>query len=308
LPRRAEPKLNPNQDPAIENPDWKIVFESPARGACTDRSLVLHSLGIPYDVLQHENRFVLVVPVANAEKAKYELWQYDAENQPAKKPGPRVKPVYQSGLYGAVGYVVVISMVAVLAADTAFNRDWFTSGRVDGVLIRAGEWWRTITALTLHSGFRHFAGNLGFGVFFGMMAARVLGPGVTWLAVVFSASVANFINTLLLDSTHRAIGASTGVFAALGLVAGFIWRARLLRQDRWADRIGPLVGGIALLAFTGTGDANTDVGAHLAGFVCGLVTGMLLTLVYPWLTSLTIQRVAGGLAVATVAGAWFVAL
>ena len=269
---------------------------------------MLHSLDIPYQVLQHADGFALVVPATQAERARYELWQYTAENRPVRIPGPRVQPVYQSGLYGVVGYVIVISLVAVLAADAAFNRDWFAAGRVDGVLIRAGEWWRTITALTLHSGFRHFVGNLGFGVFFGMMAGRVLGPGVTWLAIVVSAGIANFINTLLLESTHKAIGASTGVFAALGLVAGFIWRARLMRQDRWAYRVGPLVGGIALLAYTGTGDANTDIGAHLAGFACGLVTGMLLTRIYSRLHHLTVQRYAGALAVAIIAGAWVVAL
>ena len=31
--------------------------------------------------------------------------------------------------------------------------------------------------------------------------------------------------------------------------------------------------------FTGTGDENTDIGAHLLGFVCGFGTGMLLTMI-----------------------------
>ena len=202
----------------------------------------------------------------------------------------------------------MISLVAVLSGESAFQRDWLAAGRVDGELIRAGEWWRTITALTLHSGLRHFVGNLGFGVFFGMLAGRLLGPGVTWLAVVCSSSIANFLNTLLLDSSHRAIGASTAVFAALGLLAGFVWRGRLMRQDRWAYRVGPLVGGVALLAFTGTGDANTDVGAHLAGFVCGLITGMLLTIIYPLVTGEAVQRWSGAAALGAVLLAWAFAL
>jgi hypothetical protein len=37
----------------------------------------------------------------------------------------------------------------------------------------------------------------------------------------------------LLESTHRAVGASTAVFAALGLIAGYVWRGKLMRQDRW---------------------------------------------------------------------------
>ena len=284
------------------------MFEATSQRECADRGLVLHSLNIPCQVLQDERGFLLAVPSEFAERARFELWQYEQENRPAKKPAPRIEPVYQSGLYGAVAYVLVISLVAVLAGEAVFNRDWFAAGRVDGTLIRAGEWWRTVTALTLHSGLRHFAGNLGFGVFFGMMAGRLLGPGVTWLAVVVSGGAANLLNTLLLASTHRSIGASTAVFAALGLLAGFVWRAKLMRQDRWAYRVGPLVGGIALLAYTGTGGANTDIGAHLAGFVCGFASGVLLTLVYPLVASATVQRFAGAVAVAIVALAWAVAL
>jgi len=269
---------------------------------------VLQSLAIPCEVLHHDGGFLLVVPAEIAEKARYEIWQYEQENRASRPPPPGIRPVYQSGLYGAVGYVLVISLVAVLSGESAFQRDWLAAGRVDGELIRAGEWWRTITALTLHSGLRHFVGNLGFGVFFGMLAGRLLGPGVTWLAVVWSSSIANFLNTLLLDSSHRAIGASTAVFAALGLLAGFVWRSRLMRQDRWAYRVGPLVGGVALLAFTGTGDANTDVGAHLAGFVCGLITGMLLTIIYPLVTGKTVQRWSGAAALGAVLLAWAFAL
>ncbi len=38
-----------------------------------------------------------------------------------------------------------------------------------------------------------------------------------------------------------------------GLVAGFVWHGRLMAQDRWSYRYGPVVGGLALLMFTGTG-------------------------------------------------------
>ena len=74
------------------------------------------------------------------------------------------------------------------------------------------------------------------------------------------------------------VGMMTVVFPPRGpcLVAGFVWRGRLMMQDRWAYRVGPIVGGVALLAFTGTGDESTDVGAHLLGFVCGFGAGLLL--------------------------------
>jgi len=81
-----------------------------------------------------------------------------------------------------------------------------------------------------------------------------------------------------------------------------------MAQDRWPYRLGPIVGGVALLAYTGTGDENTDIGAHLAGFACGFVAGMLLTLAARHLPQRSLQRAAGILALLLVAGAWAAAL
>lgn len=286
------------------------MFAGPARKECADRSLVLQSLDIAYEVIEDDGRYLLVVPEAVAERAKYELWQYETENRAAPPEPEKITPVYQEALWGVAGYIAVISMVAVLAGEVAFNRDWLAAGRVDGMLIRHGEWWRNITALTLHSGLPHFAGNVVFGALFGFMAGRVLGSGVTWLVVLLSGAAGNFLNTMLLDPAHRAIGASTAVFAALGLVAGFSWRAKLFAQDRWAYRLGPIVGGIALLAFTGTGSpgSNTDIGAHLAGFVCGFLSGTLLTRFYRFVPDARVQQYAGYAALMIVTLAWIAAL
>lgn len=288
--------------------DPQIVFESGSPSECSERSLVLHSLGIPYEILQDGTRCLLVVPGELAEKAKYELWQYETENRRPGRRARRIEPVYQESAWGVAGYIAVISIVAVMAGETAFGMDWFAAGRIDGEAIRDGEWWRTVTALTLHSGLPHFIGNVGFGALFGVMAGRVLGPGVTWLAVVLASSVANLANTLLLDSAHRAIGASTAVFAALGIVAGFSWKARIFAQDRWAYRLGPVIGGIALLAYTGTGDADTDIGAHLAGFAGGFGSGIALILVYAHVPERRVQQACGAAAMAVVVLAWLLAL
>lgn len=269
---------------------------------------MLHSLSIPYEILADGERSFVVVPTGHFEKARYELWQYEQENKQAVIPGPRFTPVLQNGLPGVFAYLFVITIVALLASESAFDRNWLSAGRVDGTLIRDGEWWRSVTALTLHSGLPHFAGNAGFGALFGVLAGRFLGSGVTWFAVVVSSSLANLINTLLLDSSHRAIGASTAVFAALGLLAGFVWRGKLMKQDHWPYRIGPIVGGLALLAYTGSGNENTDVGAHLMGFVCGFLAGIVTTYGYHYVPIMRVQRIAGALAVTVIAFSWLLAL
>ena len=98
------------------------------------------------------------------------------------------------------------------------------------------------------------------------------------------------------------------MFAALGMLSGFVWRAKLMAQERWAWRLGPIVGGLALLAYTGTGDENTDVGAHLAGFVCGFGAGIVMSTWSGIERKWRLQIAAGLVTVAILADAWLIAL
>jgi membrane associated rhomboid family serine protease len=289
------------------NDDLRVVYESRNRAECSDRALVLASLQIPYQIVDDMDSCALIVPAEYSAQAMDQLIQYDDENPPVV-----VRKIaaaqYQNAVPGLIGYVLIVCGVTVLAGFAASNSEWIAAGRIDGALVRAGEWWRAITALTLHSGPRHIVGNLVFGVLFGLFAGRLLGPGVAWLVILLAGASGNVLNTLLLDSAHRALGASTAVFAALGLVAGYVWRGKLMAQDRWAYRVGPIVGGFALLMYTGTGGENTDVGAHLMGFLCGLGAGILLSPVRNRLVSAKLQAVSGVVAIVIVCGAWIAAL
>lgn len=270
---------------------------------------MLLSVGIPYQVVSEGNaQFALVVPAAVAEKAKFEIWEYEQENQVTEGKRTIIAPNYESSLPGVIGYLIVVVLVAWLSEITAFGHDWLAAGRMDGVGLRDGEWWRSITALTLHGDLKHIVGNMVFGAFFGILAGGLIGPGIAWLSILVSAALANTLNAFLLDEAHRAIGASTAVFAALGLVSGFVWRSKLMAQEKWAWRLGPVVGGLALLAYTGTGGPNTDVGAHLAGFVCGFGSGMIVTRLKDFSGNSRIQLVSGLLALLIIFIAWTIAL
>lgn len=287
--------------------DWRVVFESQDRAACTDRALVLTAVKIPSKTVHDQSGSALVVPASFSAAAVHELQLYDDENPPRiKKPRP-IAPQYNA-LPGIFGYVIVVCLVAWLAGTAAFGDNWLAAGRIDGDLIRDGEWWRLFTALTLHLDVPHLVGNLVFGTVFGLFAGRLLGSGVAWFAIIVTAALGNLLNTMLLDSAHRAIGASTAVFAALGLVAGYVWRAKLMSQERWPYRLGPIVGGFALLMYTGTGDADTDIGAHLMGFVSGFFGGVLIARFADAWKFAGIQWAAGFSAVALLVLAWIAAL
>jgi membrane associated rhomboid family serine protease len=287
--------------------DWRVVFESSNRAACSDRALVLASIEIPHELVQDQGGCALVVPAEFSGAAIDELRLYDEENPP-HIPKPPVKVPSHDAMPGIFAYTLVVCIVAWLAGSAAFGENWLPAGRVDGELIRAGEWWRLITALTLHASVKHLAGNLVFGVVFGLFAGRLFGSGLAWFAIVVTAGFGNLLNTLLLESAHRSIGASTAVFAALGLVAGYVWRAKLMSQERWSYRFGPIVGGLALLMYTGTGDANTDVGAHLMGFLSGFGGGMLMTRFASAFASSRAQWAFGVATIALIALAWVTGL
>jgi rhomboid protease GluP len=289
------------------NEDLRVVFESRNRQSCADRALVLTSLQIPHQLIDDSGTCVLIVPAQYSAQAFNELQLYDEENPPIQ-PKPVRKIKYQNAVPGLIGYVFVVCMVAGMAGYSFFQSNWFVAGRVDGELIRNGEIWRLFTALTLHSGVKHLLSNVVFGVFFGLFAGRLLGSGVAWLATVLAAASGNAINTLFLDATHRSIGASTAVFAALGIVAGYVWFAKLMPQERWSNRYGPIVGGLALLMYTGTGGENTDIGAHLLGFVCGFGAGLILIRLGEIPKDTRTQLIAGAIAFGLIFISWTIAL
>jgi rhomboid protease GluP len=289
------------------NEDLRVVFESHNRQSCADRALVLESLQIPHQLVDDGGSCALIVPASFSARAFNELQIYDDENPPVQqKPVATVE--YQDAVPGLVGFVLIVCLVAGMAGFSFFQSNWYVAGRVDGELIRDGELWRLFTALTLHSGLKHLLGNVVFGVFFGIFAGRLVGSGIAWLSIVLAAATGNAMNTMLLESTHRSVGASTAVFAALGLVAGYVWFGKLMRQDRWSNRYGPIVGGLALLMYTGTGGPNTDIGAHLFGFVCGFIAGLILIRLGSIPKDRRSQMIAGAGALGLIFVSWTIAL
>ena len=94
----------------------------------------------------------------------------------AESPNPRII-TFDSGWAGIFGYLLVIWSVPALAWWGMLGADWQNAGLLQAGLVSQGEWWRAVTALTLHSSFAHLVANSLFGAVFGLMAGRYLGSG-----------------------------------------------------------------------------------------------------------------------------------
>ena len=93
--------------------------------------------------------------------------------------------------------------------------------------------------------------------------------------------MANLTNVFIhWDHTFRSLGASTAVFSALGIVAGFPI-GNFLKSGIKIDRrqwLIPLAGGLMLLAWMGGGNYLTDVAGHLWGFLWGMVLAIAIAI------------------------------
>jgi rhomboid protease GluP len=250
------------------------VYRSFWRPSCEERALVLHAMGIESQTASSGRGWALFVPTENEMDARAQLKRYERENPPRARPVPP-EPLHRGAWVGSLGYACVVLAVGFLAGNGAFNADWLDTGALRSIPVRAGETWRAVTALTLHLDVGHMLSNLGFGTVFGLLAGQLLGPGIAWASILLAAASANLLNAWVQPEVHSSVGASTAVFATLGLLTAYAWRRRSGEAGGRAYRWAPLIAGVFLLAFTGVGGENTDVLAHLTGFVMGALVGVL---------------------------------
>jgi membrane associated rhomboid family serine protease len=289
-----------------------LEFTDPA--ACDDASLALAAQGFSFTVVElpptmaGARRWVLTVPAAEFPAARAELVAYVRERREARVVQPAPEPV-DSGVAGALGYGFALLVVHALAQLDTYDLGWREAGLNSAEAVRSGEWWRTVTALFLHVDEPHIASNLFFGCLFGVLLAHTAGSGFAWLAILLAGALGNGVNDLFQDPSHRSIGASTAVFAAVGLLVG----VESLRRGRLsvgpAKRYGPILLGAVLLAWFGNGGGDVDIGAHVFGFLSGLAVAYPLHLVLGRsdVRNLRVQSAAGAGAVAIALVAWLLA-
>jgi rhomboid protease GluP len=269
--------LGPDDGVNVVRPfvDGVIVRRAVDRDRADEWALVLAAIGIPYRVDRPEGGgFVVVVPPSDVQAALRALRANDLEIQDGPPAAPAV-PDRGTGVLGIAFGILLLGFMFVTGVwENQPASRWFAVGVADAERIRAGEWWRAVTAMTLHADFMHVLGNVVASVIFVSAVGRWLGVGVASLLIVLAGTGANLLTAVVEKKDHLSVGASTATFAALGLVVGLQsvrrWRGGgPIRRRAWVASGA----GLALLAMLGVG-AKADVFAHAFGLGLGIVLGI----------------------------------
>lgn len=246
------------------------LFSARRPEPCAEYALVLMAMGVPCALVSLGDEWHLEVNARDAAQAREQLRLYVQENSgpaPALAPTPGIL----EGMICAALYIIALLILNILQRDQLFGVDWLEAGVSHAAAIRDGEWWRAVTALGLHSDTSHLLNNIFFGAVFVFLAGELLGWSLGLAGIVFGGALGNLVNALIRNPDHLSIGASTSVFAAVGLLAAYSWSLRGKRLNRWV----PLGAGVALLAFIGLGGERTDILAHVTGLGAGAFFGFL---------------------------------
>lgn len=236
---------------------------------------MLTAVGIACELEERGDGWELRVAASDADEAAAALAEYRAER---RRPPAAPLPDHAGGALAGATVAVLLLAFFLLGESPWWPADGVRRGAADAARILAGEWWRAVTALTLHADLSHVAGNCIAFAIFGSSVCRWFGPGLGLWLIVAAGAGGNALNAIVRDAPHSAIGASTAVFGAIGILAALQLHRRrtagagrgLMRMRAWA----PLAAGLGLLALLGSSE-RSDLGAHLFGFAVGSVLGLL---------------------------------
>jgi membrane associated rhomboid family serine protease len=235
-------------------------------------SLVLSAVGIDHRLDPSSGHLLVTAETARA--AQFQLDQYRLEN----RDWPPPLPVYRRDPTQIYPTLMALSLLAFFYGHTGpwtLANPWFIHGAVDSVaILERGEWWRLLTALTLHADMTHLLGNILLGGLVVHLLSETIGYGLAWTLLILSGTVGNLCNIVLRQQAHLSVGFSTAVFAAIGILAGLQLGRATPRSFRTV--LIPLGSGAALLAMLGSEGIRTDLGAHFFGCMIGLAAGWLV--------------------------------
>ncbi len=181
---------------------------------------------------------------------------------------------------------LVVSVLLILTGDipVAAIEAGFIPGRIGGAVpvdhvFLVPDWLTPLTATLIHGGWAHVALNLVMLVFCGQQVERALGP----LAILVLYGVGGYLAAVGQWAFDPA--SPMPMIGASGAISAIIAAYALLYGERRARRMGPVsanlvhaawlaaawIGIQLLIDLAGMGGVAVAIGAHIGGFVAGLL-------------------------------------
>jgi rhomboid protease GluP len=247
------------------------VIRARTRRQAMDWSLVLASQGIDPTIQKAGQGFELIVPAESLESAQQAIQKYRTET----RGWHWQRMVFQDGVifhWASLCWVVLITVFHWVGS----HADLATRGIMDTGAVAHGQWWRLFTSVWLHADIGHLAMNAAIGVvLLGFVMGR-FGIGPALAAASLTGVGGNLFAWAASTQVHRSLGASGAVMGCLGLLA--VQSALMIRRGSAHPRkwiVGGLASGCLLFVLFGT-NPESDVLAHLGGFISGLFVGAAL--------------------------------
>jgi rhomboid protease GluP len=259
----------------------RIAGVYPTGHEAWQHALVVLAMGLPCWILATPQGHELRVDArADLPRIRDQLDCFDRES--VGWPPPRIHTLETHSPRASAPLSPALWVIALFAV---FHLQLKHPALTDAALLDAervfghGEWWRAASALWLHGDFGHLLSNAGSGALvFTALVHTFREPLRAWTLLAAAAILGNLAAVAIHHGEpYRSLGASTAVFAGLGLLTGRA--ARLLLQGggarRWRAVALPLLSGLVVLGLLGAGEARVDVVAHATGFIAGVLVALL---------------------------------
>ena len=273
-------------------------------------SLVLSAAHIPHSVAYATgSSWEIAVPEGDAERARYEIAAYTEENMNWPEQTPAAEEFHPTFRLMSLFVVASLGLLHLQSGAWQQHSLWFSAGAGDsGRILGDGQYYRLVTALTLHADGLHLLGNCALGGFLLHYYFLILGNGIGLAGLLITATLANLANVIAHGPDHQFVGFSTAIFSVIGMLSSLNFRRHSsLGRTRL---LMPLMAGSAMLAMVGSSGEHTDLGAHFFGLVIGLAAGYLLGLktIFHLRRSFVLQLLLSVLSIGIVFLAWQAAL
>ncbi|MES2695159.1 MAG: rhomboid family intramembrane serine protease [Verrucomicrobiota bacterium] len=253
------------------------TYSSIAEGE--EHGLVALALGYDYWLVPATEAagYRLLVEPAAASRLRPHLIAYARER--LRWPPP---PIVDAAAGRSLYLLEPLVWSALILALFRFGGSWTEYGVLDArAVFQRGEVWRAFTALFLHGSAAHVVSNALSGAFVFAAVLSTFGRLRGWSLLALAAVAGNLIVAASnYPAPYRSVGASTAIFAGVGLLTGRALRVVLASRHphRWRSLLIPFGAGLTVLAMHGAADSpQVDLGAHLCGWLAGLICGAIAT-------------------------------